>query len=66
MYKFECKAKIIITTMEKEVSDEDMALIVLNVENELNDVGYYETIENAKIGIRVHIDVNSVPFKEVK
>jgi hypothetical protein len=64
MYRFECQAKIIITTMEEKVTVEEMARIALNVENELNDVVYYESIGAGKIGIRVHIDGNSLP-KEV-
>jgi len=65
MYIFECKAKIIISGMEKEITDEQMAYIAFQVERELNDVGYYETLDAGKIGIRVHVDINSLPFKEV-
>ena len=64
MTRFECQAKIIITTMEDDVTDEDMAYMALNAEVELNRVGYYETTNDIKVGIRVHIDGNSLPFKE--
>ena len=54
MFKFECTAKVIIQTEEKVLSEKEKALIALEVEQELNNIGYYETIEGKKIGIRCH------------
>ena len=54
MFRFECTAKVIIQTEEKVLSEKEKALIALEVEQELNNIGYYETIEGKKIGIRCH------------
>ena len=59
MLKFKTDAKILLTVVAEQLTDAEIAKIVLALENSLNTPGMLK-LANTQVGIRVHIDGSSI------